>query len=718
MAVDVAAAVARQRLADSVNEPSLRPRAARPRRRARDATNRRAALTSAVRLARRRLRPPARRLQWPALVPLPVKGIDLGLRSATAEVAVDTARQRVTTAEGSSSRFNSTQVQERISLRQDGAYLYHPRLFTFSLGGDFGLSPDWSSGSLERRVRTGTLWSYDTMSTLLPQSATSLDLFAARQHSLLAREFAGQNEWINEQRGMTLFARRLPLPSSLTLRRELQEDTSQIGDAATRREDWRNILTYEGERGWLNQDLRLRSELVGLTAEQTPTLNYRSQDSSVRYGADFGPDLSRHFESQLRYFTRTGNTDLTTFTADEMLKLDHDERLWTEYRYLLSSQAAASQTNTTQLLSASLHHQLYDSLTTTLGGDAGRQALLGGGKDTLRSRLELAYVKQVPSGGRLNAGLGGQLEYQRDRFGVTESSVLQELHQVSSPVVLPIALGTASVETSSIVVTKTALGPVPSGCVTPSGPPVPLVLGRDYTLVNVNNFVQIIPLACSGAAPGLNPGDTLAVDYQFEVAPSMAFATKSWRSDVSVDYRWIRPYASFEQTAQDMLSGRDDGLLEDQQSRAVGVEAQADLPRLRLNLLGEASQYRASHIAYDQLRTTQLLTWPVLPELTLTLSLQQSWLAFSKPAHQARHLIGYGTLSYGPWPGLLMELSASRRAATDTLVPEERNTDLSLRLRWSIRQLEVEPLLKVFGWQRGGTRAREYRAFVQVRRRF
>lgn len=687
--------------------------------RPRPARDRRAARTRALNLARFRLRGARpRRIAWARFVPAHPKVLGLGIRTAAIEVALESARQRITSAEGQDSRFSTTQLQERLTLRNTGAYFYHPRLLTFSLGGDFGLSPDWSEWDSGRAVQRGTLWGYDVLAHLLPQAATSLDLFATRQHSFLSRELAAQSEWLNEHRGVTLSARRLPLPSTFTVQRELQQEESHTGDVAIQREDWRTTMTYEGQRGWLNRELDLRYELVDLSAEETPSLNYQSQEGVLHYGADLGPALNRHWESQLRYFSRAGNTGLTTLTVDETFHVDHRDNLWTDWHYLYDTNETSGQTSTAQTLGGSLHHTLYDSLTTTFGGDLLRQALSGGTQQTLRGQADLDYVKRLPWQGRVQAGMGWTMEYQRDRFDVTESFVPQEIHEVDASVALPITARNASAMSSSVVVTKIALGPLPVGCITPSGPPIPLVLGRDYTLVPVNNFLQILPRACAGATPGINPGDTLAVDYQFSTSPSVDFTTTGWRGDLSLDYPWLRPYVSHEQTMQSLLSGVDDGRLEDRRSEAVGLELRSQTPRLHVNLIGELSRYDAERVAYDRVRNTQWLSWLLRPDVTLSLSAEQSFFDFLEPAHQTTHFLEQATLTYAPWPTFLVDLSASRRAVTDTLLPSERNLEFGFDLRWFIRKLEIAPLLRWFSWQRGGSRAREYRVFLRAVRRF
>ncbi len=643
--------------------------------------------------------------------------VNLGTRSGAIEMAVEVARQRIKSANASESRFDTTQTQEHLSLRNQGAYIYDPRLFSFSLGGDFGLSQDRSGGDSGRQYQSGTLWGYDAFAGVLGEQATSLSLFANRAQSLISREWAGRNEALTESRGATLAARRLALPSSFTFRQESQEEESRSGDVLTRREDERNIFTYEGQRGWFDRETSLRYELVDLNATVQPSLSYQSQEGSVGYSADFGAELNKHWDSQVRLFARTGETDLTTLTMNEALRVDHSERLWSESRYFLMYADTMGQASTTHTGTLRLHHKLYESLLTTLGGDVNVLLLPGGEKDILRSQFDFAYTKRLPGRGTLNAGLGGRLEYENDRFNVTESFVPQETHVVATPA-LPVTLNNPFVVSSSLVVTKTVLGPLPPGCLTPSGPPVPLVLGRDFTLLPVGDAVQIVPISCSGATPGINPGDTITADYRFAVSPSLVFVTDGWRADFSTDYHWVRPYLAHEQRDQHLVSGREDGWLQNESSDAIGIEFRGDGWRVHANLLGELSRFSSDRLTYHQLRSTQFASYSPLPELILSLSMEEGLLDFLSPDHQTRTMVGQANLTYVMDVRLLAECSASTRWLDDTLLPDERNTEAIFRIRWLLRELELTPSFEFFDRRREDTVTREYRMLLRAVRRF
>lgn len=644
--------------------------------------------------------------------------LQLGLWSGALESVADLTRQDTRTGGGPWVTLDGTYLSAQMLLRNSGIALYDPRLFNLSVGGTFGLSREWQTTDGDRLSRQGTLRGYDVVASVLGAQPTSLELFMNRDQSRLSRELAGRGEVILENRGATLFARRLPLPSTFAFRQEHQEDISQTGHVVTRREDVRNILTYEAQRGWTDRELWLRYEFVDLSALVTPTLSYQSHEGNVTYQMDFGPELNRHSDSRLRYLTRTGNAPLAVLTIEEGLRWDHQERFWTDYRYLLTHTDTMGLATTAHTVTAGAHYRLFDSLTTGVTGDAAFHQLPDGDKQIFRSQAETLYTKQLPAHGALHWNLNGRLEYQQDHFEEGESFIPQETHVIDALVAFPVTLQTPLAITSSVAVTKTTLGPLPVGCATPTGPPIPLVLGRDYTLLPVGETLQVVPIVCSGATPGINPGDTIAVDYRVSVVPSRTFGTTGWSTEVSLDYRWIRPYLSHSQTGQHLLSGLDDGALDDQQSDALGLELRHDGSRWHASLLGEASRFDSRRLSYDRLRSTQFLSYTLLRDLVMTLTLEQAQLDYTQDDHQTWTFVEQMTMTYAPHARLQMEAAFSNQRLSDTVLTDEQITSASLKLRWLLRQLEIHPSVEWFDRRRDDAQTREYRLLVRLIREF
>src|SRR3989338_5496567 len=76
--------------------------------------------------------------------------VGLGSRSASIELAVEVARQKIASV-ATVTRINDTRMEERLHLRNEGAYLFSPSLVSLALGADLGLSQEWLRPTQERQ---------------------------------------------------------------------------------------------------------------------------------------------------------------------------------------------------------------------------------------------------------------------------------------------------------------------------------------------------------------------------------------------------------------------------------------------------------------------------------------------------------------------------------------------------------------------------------------
>jgi hypothetical protein len=642
-----------------------------------------------------------------------------GTWQGAVETTVDFVHRDSQTGSSQTSGFESTRTEERFTLKNSGAYVYDPRLLSLSFGGTFGLSQEWRTTDDDSEFREGTLWGYETSASILPGRPWSLILFANRDDSFADRDLAGRTEVRIENLGGTLFARGLPLPSSLAFRHELLETESHTDDILTRQEERRNIVTYEGHREWMDSEIDFLYEFIDLTDEIFPNRNFQSHEGIYRYKADFGSERNGHWANRLRFFNRTGASALVLLNLDKSLSIDHSELLRTDYRFFFSYADTSGNKITSNKWIFALRHQLYESLTTTFEADVLSQSLQAGRRDTYSGRLNFAYTKRLPGDGRLSMSLGTSFEYEDDRFDAAESGVSQETHIATTPFALPITLDNPFVITSSVVVTKIEAGPLPDGCISPLGPPTPLVLDRDYSLRTSGAITEIVPLPCVGVLPGINPGDTIAVDYRFAVPSSLSFTTLAWHASVTVDYQWIRLYFIHEQSEQNLVSSdNDDRFLNDQRSDTAGVELRHAGRRLRASLLGEVRQFDSTRQRFNRIRGAHRIHYVILPALKLNLSGNQVFTEFLDQDRQSLSLAEQVSLTYIPHPNLLADAFVRFQRLTDTLSETDSTIEAGLMANWRFRKLEVNPTLEFVDFQRGDTSTQEYRATLQIIRRF
>jgi hypothetical protein len=663
---------------------------------------------------------------WAATVN--AQGITMAPWQGELEGTIEYDRETAKTKGAPASNFENTVAQEILTLRNPAIHIYDPRLLTLSVEGSFGLFEERlteTSGQVGD-FHYGTLLGYDLLLQVLPGEPLALRLFANRTQSHLPLARPGASEIETENRGATVEARWLPVPSTLTVRQELIDEESSVEGVVGRRDETRTYVTYEGFRGFVDAELDLRYEFLDLADHVFPSLSYQSHEGTFGYSLDFGPEDAWHWDSRVRGYTRHGgsyqgvaSTDLTTFLVDEWLRIDHTDTLQSSYRYLFVSTDTSTGRADTHTGTIAVRHQLYDSLLTLGTAEGIYQDFEDGYKDVASTRLDLQYTKRLPWGGRLRANLGGSFSYEEDRFNEPETFVPQELHFVTTPFALPVRLRNGFVITSSMVVTKTALGPLPVGCLPTPGPPIPLVAGRDYTVRTVGSITEIVPVPCSTSTVGINPGDTIAVDYRFAVSPNLSFITLGWRADVDVDYGWIRAYAAYDSSNEHQVSGFAGPFLDDEWIALAGLEVRHDGDVLTASALGEVRRYDSTQLAYDTVRFAESISVALWGrDLILGLLADQAQDEYRSQDRTSRRVTGRATLTYLPSSDLLVEASVGAQYLDDTLFPTEKVLEAGIRVSWKIRKLEINPSIFYYDRRRGDVDTSELRAMLQVIRRF
>jgi hypothetical protein len=186
-----------------------------------------------------------------------------------------------------------------------------------------------------------------------------------------------------------------------------------------------------------------------------------------------------------------------------------------------------------------------------------------------------------------------------------------------------------------------------------------------------------------------------------------------------VDYGWLRVFAAYDISDQEEVSGFAGPLLDDQRIALLGAELRYDGDRLTASALGEARRYDSTHLAYDTLRFSQLVSvsfWD--RDLTLSLLADQALDEYRSEDRTSRRVSGRLLLTYLLGTDLQVEAAVGAQYLDDTLFPTEEVREAGLRVRWRLRQLEINPSVFYYDRRRGDVETNELRAMLQVIRRF
>lgn len=588
--------------------------------------------------------------------------------------------------------------EEKVGLR-NSSFILDPRFVRLDSGLTAGFFQERLSVNGEESPSDGRILGYDLTATVLPEKPYTLTLFANRGQSSISREFAGTSDVLTENRGGTLSLKRIFLPSTLSYRRELLEEESRFGAFVGRREEVRNVFTYDARRTWEANDLSVRYEFADVDDRVFPKFSYRTHTAGLHHRLDFGEAVPKTLVSSFRYFRRGGRFEFSSMGIDEDLHIRHGEDLTTGYHYSFSRFSTQDGATTSHTGILSLGHQLYGSLTTDLSlrgtfstFPTGRESIYGG-------RADLTYRKRIFWGGRLLAGLGGSYEVQDDRFEEREAFISREQHVAR--IGAPFRLDRPRVIAGSIVVIDEAGTSL-------------FQEGLDYVVRFVGHFAEI------DIVPGgrIADGRTLVVDYRVIVSPSVKFSTWANRFNIGFDYGWIYPFYSYERVTQDLLSGTDETFLEDMTDHTAGVEFRWDGTKFRGSLRNEYRTHDSRLLSFDALQFRQLLSYFPHPTVSLSLSLNESLFDFRDPTRERTSVVGRFSLGWRPRPTLSLEGFASARLWSDSISPDETAHKVGVRGMWSIGKFEMIPSFEYGVRERDGSDSQESRVMIRLIRRF
>ena len=476
----------------------------------------------------------------------------LGTLSGKLVGTYDWLDQRQTLTGGGSSDNVRTRFQEDLSVANSGSYILDPRLIEGSSGCDLGLFQEIDKFSGSNKYEDGTLISWDTNYTFFGDFPYTAILFSHRSQADTTTDFGGTTDSTNQNFGLLAMIRQdsflreaLPYFSGDAYAREEESDetTTQLGQTV-KIDDTRDVVGVDADKGFQTADLDFSYQLVNDTLTGTNRISFSNSWSSLNYSLDFGPDLTRNWSSYLTYLGHSGGgTNESYLYDDERLKIDRFANLTSSYENVLSYTDTQGQSVTTDLATFALEYQLYRNLLTTFTLQGSYVAVSPGGhQDFAAVELSQGYNHSIPWGGTIFLSADGR--YEIDQSHVSGPvTVLDEQHTAPSffGPGLGFTLSSAFVVTSTIVMYDTR-----------GGGRIPTTLGVDYVTVQQGPLTKIVILPTTVV---ILPGDPLAVNYSYAVAPNGRYSTTSLTASAGVSFGWIALSIAHQQTDQTMQSG-------------------------------------------------------------------------------------------------------------------------------------------------------------------
>lgn len=639
----------------------------------------------------------------------------LGTWEGSLETSYEKQRQRTQAADTPDQVFARRRASERLNIRNGGFSVIDPRLLTGNLGLTYELVRDHQESNGVGASRTGSLTGYNFDSTFLGEKPYSATVYANRNKTFYTQPFGGSTDLALQNRGVVLRLRedsilreRGILPyfrASLRASQEQLNETTTVPGQVFRRDESRNLLNFEGHNGFETADLDLRYESIDYENRVYLPGAYKSQATNLDYSRDFGPNLSRRWDSRVYYIDRTGGTPLKFLNVDEQVSIDHHENLSTFYQLRVMQQDTAGGATDTYSPSFRLRHRLYGNLVTNLQLADSHQRLSDGTRDNYNGQLDFDYRRGLPNG-QVSAQLGGRYEVEDDQLRSSQIQVVEEPHAAPSPLGAGAGfmLNNGFVIESSIVIVDTR-----------GGARLPATLGIDYTVVTTGNLTQIVPQPTSAV---ILPGDPLIVSYSYQVDPSLKYSSTSAWLGAGMDLRWIAASFSHEQTAQTALSGSSSTFLENRRKDRIETELRGQWNALQARAGAAFVRYNATRLAYTEQRFVQRVTYRPGYDVTLTLSAEEFRTDYTLPVRQSDGRSGRIDLDWFAQDGWWTTAYVSKRILNDSMVPADSISEASLRIRRNWRKLEFNSVLALVDRTRGTVDTTDRRFMLTAIRRF
>lgn len=581
-------------------------------------------------------------------------------------------RRRTSLGDGETSKFERMNFTERLRLLQRWI-IFDPRLVKLATGGTFGLFQEpFSSDGVDQENR-GKLLGYELGASLLPVKPYRLDVFASRSLDTLTREFAGSSELLRESQGARLSLREVvPIASTLLVRRDRIAQDLRFASLFDRREEQRLTALYEGN--WLGEvtDVNLGYEFDDVDDRAAGGLDFQTHQSHLSHAVHFGPYLEKSLGSRANLFERIGGTGSRSAQLAEDLRIDHTEKLFTNYRYNLSYFSIGDIQTTSHAGGLGAHQRVFESLTAGLDLQATTTSLEQG--DTLGwgGIADLGYSKKIPLGGRFTAA--GNTLYriddqdvprgeffivgERHAFGATQEFFLQNPRVDLSSIVI-------SDETGTMVFQE----------------------GFDYTLSEIGDRIQVRRIV----GGRISEGQAVLVDYRFVTAPSLNFSTNAYGVNTSVAFNWISVYYRQQQSFQDLLSGGDSTFLDRVFDETTGVDLRWSGRWLHADARNEYRRYRSRRLAYVSPSFSQSLSLGPVSDFTVNLSVTETFLRLTKPERSTTSTNGRLGIIWGPFPWLFVDAAVNALELRDSVAPDERFVGGGVRARALYGRLSISP---------------------------
>jgi hypothetical protein len=597
---------------------------------------------------------------------------------------------------------NFLQIRPKVGLNFDGS-IYHSKLLDYYLSMELGLNNEHerlvepAAAEPDRsRSDTSPLQFYRGQALILKDKKLSGSVFGS--YNLIRRDndFFTRQTFYQEEYGAKLNYSGDTIPWNLMATRYEEEETDSPAPRSSQRDE-----------------LNFKASAVRGPRERT-RFNYLYQDfanqefnarpyDGIRNMLRFN-DASYLFADVLKlssyvYYNDIESTSVpsATFSLREVLNARHTESLSSIYSYSYSTRDSGSTESVSQDAEASLRHQLYDSLTSTLSADLRDTSQTS--QDIFRYGFALAesYSKYIGDSSMLNLGVTfRRLDEEREASGGDTIQINNEPHTLTTG--SPTFLNQPDVIASSITVTDV------SGT----------ILYReffDYLVVQRESITEITRVV-GGDIPN---GGAVLVSYSAANPGSGSFTTQHdlYRFRYYLLNQLLAVYGHIRTIDN---QGGEQFTLEDVDERVLGLESTWNW----LNVGAEYQDYESSLLSHETFRVFENASFPLSWRSMLNISASQSWIYYPETDEDFKryfHNIVYRNqltkrLSFNVGGSLYLQRSESDESLDRDLLA------VNTKLNYKVGKTTITALYEYRHEEFRQEKIERQTAYLRVRRRF
>ena len=618
-------------------------------------------------------------------------------------------REQTSKTTTSETRSEETIYEESVSLETKG-YVYHPNLLEFALGGVFGLVQEDFTDIIDGRRRhdtnTGDLIEFDVDARIFKRKSYPMTVFAHRRRGLVPRPFLPSLETTTTNLGFTWQYVSKKTPSSFQFSHTDAKLTPLFVTGRTDEEGRQKNTELRFETAYNFSDHHVLSlTYEHETVEEEPfELDYDADEITLTHRLEFGSRHQHDLRSELHYLNQRGTIDIERARWRQDLRLKHSDTLQSLFQLELLDRTRGNRFSNVPdveerslLLSGSLRHQLYQSLTSQLRMYVRQQEFEPDLKITRWGGEANFNYRKTNRWGVLYANYGFRAERNDHRGESRTTEVVDESRTFQDP--NPIRLNNRNAHVGSIFITAEDRVTI-------------YQRGRDFVVRTFGNVVEIERVPTGHIADG----ETVLIDYLFNLGGSFELDTIAHNFGIRQDFDFgLTPYYRFEWQDQSITPIRATGAIaEDITAHVVGVEYR-NAP-LRLFAEYEDHDSTINPFVSSRLGASYMHRFKSGAET----SLHTRWTDTSHVApveRDIRLLTLEGRYRHRIGPNLTVESSVLYRNGEDSVSRDTEGIDASLAVEWSVRQTDVRMSFEYSDFEDEFTENDSCALFVHVRRR-